>query len=41
MVLRLINIFRPPVINDAISQEDEDLEFLTKLITFDFFFFDW
>lgn len=23
------------------AQEDKDLEFITKLITFDFFFFDW
>ncbi len=23
------------------TREDEDLEFVTKMITFDFFFFDW
>jgi flagellar basal body-associated protein FliL len=26
---------------ESLTQEDEDLEFITALITFDFFFFDW
>ncbi|MFQ6116058.1 MAG: hypothetical protein ACE5NG_18510 [bacterium] len=48
VIVWLLSIFtailkptEPNTQETKLSQEDEDLEFITKMITFDFFFFDW